>query len=222
MANDTLPNQMANGQPHDAVKILGNDNFTNDKFDDTAGHKHNGVGKGRKISRDGIDDDFYAYGQAYRSTIYDMAVSNTWYVIGFVSPLPISKNITLGSFTPAGSGETTNNKLTVTYAGVYRIKYHINFRGDNTGVGHCVSRIRINDTTEIAGSWGQADFQNSQNYNLCFTEQEVIVSLAINDAISIQVGRAVADADVNYFDDVNLPDATTYITAIVIIERIDD
>lgn len=88
MANDVLPNQIANGQPHDAAKILANENFLNNKFDDSSGHDHSGSGKGAPVTQKSrlllTDADF-----TIPSTIFADVTSATITIVTKANPVLI-------------------------------------------------------------------------------------------------------------------------------------
>jgi len=160
-----------------------------------------------------------AYGQAYRKTTYQIVANNTWYVIGFSGGINNLKNVTLGSF-DATNGEDTENKLTVTYAGVYKITYKVQFT--SAGAADCVVRIIKNNSSEIVGSYSQM-WVTSSNIGHAVANS-VIVTLSANDFIALQVGSDLAGGNtyVFYYDSGNLPDPTDFISAVLTIEKIDD
>lgn len=291
MPGDTLPNQIANGQPHDAAKILGNENFllNNIKFstlvtkintdspytvlstDDiilcnaTSGaitvnlptaveitgkryiiKKTDSSTNAITIDGNGTETiegaltfllkSQYAFveivsnnsnwivtnrwfaparGSADRRTVYNFGGANTWYNLPLNGGNDNLKNI-------SHSTVTNPERLTVTYAGVYRIRYMFIFHQINAVGCHDVGRLMINDTTEIPESYGQSIVNTSGQTTGQITGKGV-ASLNAGDYITLNVGtNDSVNSEVNYYDDVNLPNPTTFVDAVVEIEKIDE
>jgi len=160
-----------------------------------------------------------AYGQAYRSAVYNFGDANRWEEIAFSGGTNNLVNIAIGNFNPT-YGDTTNNKLTVILAGVYRITYSVSFKGNN-GADYRVTatRLKINNTTEVLGS----ALQRSVSPTVYFPtthDRVVIVSLSASDYISLQAGVNVAGQATIEAYSYGSPAMTTSISAIITIERI--
>jgi len=164
-----------------------------------------------------------AYGQAYRTAGFAITNNNTWYTMGWSGGTNNLKNIALGNFNSA-NGDDTDNKLTVTYAGVYKITYHVvgYLAGASTAI---TTRLFRNDTVggvtdeEILGSYTESLTAAAAYRNTI--SKTVIKSLAAGDFISIQVGASGAGSQITTANDANMPDPTTTIVANIVIEKID-
>lgn len=153
-----------------------------------------------------------AYGQAYRTTSYSIAAVNTWYDLDLNGGNNNLKNVT-------HSTVTTPDRLTVTYAGVYRISFLVHTLQAGAAFG-ADCRLRINDITEIPGSAvGGGDAGGSIQTPVSVS---IITSLAANDFITLQVGANTTGAIIARYNDANNPDPTTTIVANVTIEKIDE
>jgi len=169
------------------------------------------------IKVSGISDVKAAYGRAYRTTDFSFAAAGTWYDLELDGGNSNLKNV-------SHSTTTTPDRITVTYAGTYRITYMVRYKWPTAGTGG-YARLRVNTEEgaaggEIAGSFGQTSTAGA-NYTTQLTH-EVLVSLAANDFVTLQVGGSNAGGLVSYYDDANIADPTTWTTAYLLIEKIDE
>lgn len=154
-----------------------------------------------------------AYGQAYRTSVYDIAAANTWYNLN----LDGGNNDLVNILHDVG---VNPDRISVVYAGVYRIKYTVAYKDTGGVISHGSARLTKNDVSEIMGSYSISLLPTAQTYDHTYTEKEVIVTLAAGDFITLQVGSGDAGVDVGQINDGTSPDPTTFISSIVTIEKI--
>lgn len=150
-----------------------------------------------------------AYFFAYRTTSFDLANNNTWYDY----PWNVAAVNKVG-FTHDHAGANPEH-ITFNRAGTYEITYQAQLYMESTGynyVGHA-----LNGGTEIPGSaCGSTNIADKMG-QLIRTFQ---ATFAAGDILHIQFGTNSGGDDIVYFDSSALPDATTFVSAIISIKRI--
>lgn len=156
-----------------------------------------------------------AYGQAYRTSSYDITTVNTW------TDLPLdggNNNLVNVSHSTSVNPE----QMTVTYSGVYRITTIVCFHRASAG-HHVVSRVLIDGTTEATGSFGIGSPNETVDPNQHIqVASNAIVTIDAGSYIVLQVGtNSATGTEIDMYDGASLPDPTTRIYAILTIEKLD-
>ncbi len=154
-----------------------------------------------------------AYGFVYRTSAKDIASTNTWYNIEMDSNGPLS-NIT-------HSTSTNTERITVSATGVYEISYNVTVHRDSSG-HHNNTRVLVNGTTEVAGSFASQGINSSDSNELQNISKTVMVSLTANDYITVQITTNVSVTNEIYaWDDANTADPTTMTYSSVSIKKLN-
>jgi hypothetical protein len=154
-----------------------------------------------------IENDLaYAYFNAYRTDVYDLAAANTWYDL----PWNVAATVKQG-FTHDHT--SSPEQITVSSAGTYLITYMVStyYAGPHYSF---VARL-LDDGTEIGGSYcGRVrDWLSPISHS-------VICEIAAGSILELQVGTDLSGMDIEGYDSASMPDATVRQVASISIVRL--
>ena len=147
---------------------------------------------------------------AYRTTSFDMAATNTWYDYPWNVAAVVKKNFT-------HNNGVNPEQITVLNAGTYKINWRLD---SATAAAHqFVTRLLL-DGVEIVGSYASG-YVTGNNMNHSLTSS-ILKPITANQILKVQVGTNIAGSDIAYFDDINMPDPTTFVAASITIDKISN
>ncbi len=146
---------------------------------------------------------------AYRTDTFDMPANNTWYDYPWNVEATVQTNVTHDH---TGVADPVQ-EIKLDVGGTYMFSWMLN---PADGAIHYVSHL-LDDGTEIPGSHRQTRSDANERQPMCGF---IVAAVGAGSVIKLQAGTSYAGSDIRYYDDADMPNAATFVSASISIVRI--
>ena len=156
-----------------------------------------------------IEETDHAMFNAYRTDTFDMPANNTWYDYPWNVEATVQTNVTHDH---TGVADPVQ-EIKLDVGGTYMFSWMLN---PADGAIHYVSHL-LDDGTEIPGSHRQTRSDANERQPMCGF---IVAAVGAGSVIKLQAGTSYAGSDIRYYDDADMPNAATFVSASISIVRI--